>query len=47
MLTKHLVPKLRIGGANYLFRVGNLFCGGKEIVTSLYSSVQGQRELTL
>ena len=26
------------------FKIGNLVYGGREIVTSLYSSLQGQRE---
>jgi hypothetical protein len=28
-----------------LFEISNLFYGGREIVTSLYNSLQGQREL--
>ena len=27
-----------------LFKIGNLVYGGREIVTSLYSSLQGQRQ---
>jgi len=35
----HLVDR------KYLFEISNLFYGGKEIVTSVYSSLQGQRQL--
>jgi len=34
----HLVDR------TYLFKIGNLVYGGREIVTSLYSSLQGQRQ---
>jgi hypothetical protein len=34
----HLVDR------KYLFEISNLFYGGREIVTSLYNSLQGQRQ---